>query len=162
MGESTRENNAAPRDRMNSRVIQKGLPQTICAHQDVYKETIILGVMLCHGHKGLGCPVFSCSVMSDSLRPHGLYPTRLPCPWILQARIQEWIAIPSSRGSSRPRDWTQVSHIAGRFLTIWATREDSTKGYKYWLFPPTRDVYLINHQRHWIQQIEGTFHNSEK
>ena len=31
--------------------------------------------------------------------------------------------MPSSRGSSPPRDQTQVSHIAGRFFTIWATRE---------------------------------------
>ena len=36
---------------------------------------------------------------------------------ILQARIQEWVAIPFSRGSSQPRDQTQVSHIAGRFFT---------------------------------------------
>ena len=42
---------------------------------------------------------------------------------ILQARILEWVAMPSSRRSSWPRDQTQVSHIAGRFLTIWATRE---------------------------------------
>ena len=44
---------------------------------------------------------------------------------ILQARILEWVAMLSSRGSSRPRDWTQVSHIAGRFFTIWATRDMS-------------------------------------
>ena len=42
---------------------------------------------------------------------------------ILQARILEWVAIPFSRGSSWPRDQTQVSCIAGRFFTIWATRE---------------------------------------
>ena len=36
---------------------------------------------------------------------------------ILQARILEWVAFPFSRGSSQPRDRTQVSHIAGRFLT---------------------------------------------
>ena len=42
---------------------------------------------------------------------------------ILQARILEWIAIPFSRGSSQPRDQTQASHIAGRFFSIWATRE---------------------------------------
>ena len=41
---------------------------------------------------------------------------------ILQARILEWAAIPFSRGSSQPRDWTCVSCIAG-FFTIWATRE---------------------------------------
>ena len=45
---------------------------------------------------------------------------------ILQARILEILdntAIPFSRGSSWPRDWTQVSHIAGRFFASWATRE---------------------------------------
>ena len=36
---------------------------------------------------------------------------------ILQARILEWVAFPFSRGSSQPRDQTQVSHIAGRFFT---------------------------------------------
>ena len=40
---------------------------------------------------------------------------------IFQARILEWIAISFSRGSSQPRDWTRVSHIAGRCFTIWAT-----------------------------------------
>ena len=55
----------------------------------------------------------SCSVVSNS---HG----------ILQARTLEWAALPFSRGSSQPRDWTQVSHIAGRFFTSWATREAQT------------------------------------
>ena len=36
---------------------------------------------------------------------------------ILRARILEWVAMPSSRGSYEPRDHTKVSHIAGRFLT---------------------------------------------
>ena len=36
---------------------------------------------------------------------------------ILQARILEWVAIPFSRGSSQPRDQTQVSLILGRFFT---------------------------------------------
>ena len=36
---------------------------------------------------------------------------------ILQARILEWVAVPFSRESSQPRDWTQVSHIAGGFFT---------------------------------------------
>ena len=47
--------------------------------------------------------------------------------WISRARILEWGAIPFSRGSSWPRDQTQVSCIAGRFLTIWATREAPQK-----------------------------------
>ena len=36
---------------------------------------------------------------------------------ILKARILEWVAIPASRGSSQPRDQTQVSKIAGGFFT---------------------------------------------
>ena len=42
---------------------------------------------------------------------------------ILQARILEWAAMPSSRVSSQPRDRTQVSHISGRFFASWAARE---------------------------------------
>ena len=38
---------------------------------------------------------------------------------ILQAKILEWVAVSSYRGSSQPRDWTQVSCIAGRFFIIW-------------------------------------------
>ena len=37
---------------------------------------------------------------------------------ILQAKILEWVAMPFSRGSSQPRNQTQVSHIAGRFFNI--------------------------------------------
>ena len=40
---------------------------------------------------------------------------------IFQARVLEWVATSFSGGSSQPRDWTQVSHIAGRHFTIWAT-----------------------------------------
>ena len=53
----------------------------------------------------------SSSALSDSLWP------------VLQARILESVAFPFSRGSSQPRDQTQVSYIAGRFFTSWATRE---------------------------------------
>ena len=98
------------------------------------------------------------SVVSDSLRPHGLYspwnspgqntgvgslsclqgifPTQglkpgLPhCGQILyqlshkgSPRILEWIACPFSSGSSRPRNRTRVSCIAGGFFTNWAIRE---------------------------------------
>ena len=42
---------------------------------------------------------------------------------VIQARILEWVAMPSSRGSSHPRDLTQVSHTVDRFFTILATRE---------------------------------------
>ena len=50
-------------------------------------------------------------------------PPGSPVPGILQARIPDWVAMLSSRGSFQPRDRTQVSRIAGRFFTSWATRE---------------------------------------
>ena len=49
---------------------------------------------------------------------------------ILQARTLEWVAFPFSRGSSWPRDWTQVSLSAGGFLTSWATRDTQNFSYK--------------------------------
>ena len=45
-------------------------------------------------------------------------PPGSPIPGILQARTLEWVAMPFSRGSSQPRDRTQVSHIAGRFFVV--------------------------------------------
>ena len=42
---------------------------------------------------------------------------------ILLAKTLEWVALPFSRGSSQPRDQTQVSHVAGRFFTSCAIRE---------------------------------------
>ena len=42
---------------------------------------------------------------------------------ILQAKLLEWVAFPFSRGSPNQGDQTQVSCIAGRFFTSWATRE---------------------------------------
>ena len=47
---------------------------------------------------------------------------------ILQARILEWVVFPFSRGSSQPRDGTQVSHIAGEFFTSWATGKHMNTG----------------------------------
>ena len=47
---------------------------------------------------------------------------------ILQARILEWVAMPSSRGYSLLRDQTQVSGIVGRFFTVWASREAMNTG----------------------------------
>ena len=46
---------------------------------------------------------------------------------ILQERIVEWVAISFSRGSSWPRDRTQVSRIEGRCFNLWATREALNK-----------------------------------
>ena len=51
---------------------------------------------------------------------------------IFQARILEWVAVPFTRGSSQPRDWTQVSCITGGFFTSWVTREAQ----EYWSGQP--------------------------
>ena len=50
---------------------------------------------------------------------------------ILQVRVLEWVAIPFSRGSSKPRYQTWVSCIAGRFFTDWATGEAPVSNYTY-------------------------------
>ena len=51
------------------------------------------------------------------MQPYERSPQGSSVHGIFQARILEWVAVPSSRASSRPRDWTQVSCIAGRFFT---------------------------------------------
>ena len=65
------------------------------------------------------CDPMDCSLLGSSVRG------------IFQARVLEWIAISFSRGSSRPRNRTRVSRIAGRRFTIWATREAHTHVYMY-------------------------------
>ena len=57
------------------------------------------------------CDPMDCSLLGFSV--HGIF----------QARILEWVAISFSRGSSQPKDRTQVSCIAGRRFILWATRE---------------------------------------
>ena len=61
--------------------------------------------------------VLSHSVMSDSVTPWTIA-HQAPLSGILQTRILQWVAKPSSRGSSQPRDRTQVSPIAGGFFTV--------------------------------------------
>jgi len=56
------------------------------------------------------CDPMDCSLQDFSV--HG----------ILQARVLEWVTISFSRGSSWPRDRTQVSLIGGRHFNLWATR----------------------------------------
>ena len=58
------------------------------------------------------CACFSCSVVSDSLWPHGCNSPGSPVHGILQARILEWVVISSSRGCSQPRDQTLVSCVS--------------------------------------------------
>ena len=69
------------------------------------------------------CVYVSHSVMSDSLRPMNCSPPGSPVRGISQARILEWVAISSSMGSPRPRDWNRVSCIGRWILCHWATWE---------------------------------------
>ena len=74
------------------------------------------------------CLNFSCCLLSSEVTVSQLClilcdPKDCIVSGILQAKILQWVAFPFSRGSSQPRDWTQVSRIAGRFFTSWATRE---------------------------------------
>ena len=85
------------------------------------------------------------SVVSNSLQPYGLQPARLLCPWILHARIREWVTIPFSRGFSPLRGWTLVSCIAGRFFTIWAPRG------AYWYVWKNRTRNKYRHSMLWFQ-----------
>ena len=75
------------------------------------------------------CDPTDCSPPSSSV--HG----------ILQARTPEWVAIPFSRGSSWPRDWSQVSCTAGRFFTVWATREAPSSS--------SLRIKSLNYSREW-------------
>ena len=70
------------------------------------------------------CAVCLVTQSSETLRPQRTVACQEPLSTgTLQARILEWVAMPSSRGSSQPRDWIQVSSIAWRLFTIWVTRK---------------------------------------
>ena len=69
---------------------------------------------------------------------------------ILQSRILESVAFPFSRGSSQPRDRTQISHIAGRFFTSWATRE------AIWLHATAAAAKSLQSCRTLCDPIEGS------
>ena len=82
--------------------------------------------------RGLSIPIISWVITflycAESLRCGRLFatPGGLPAPLsmrIFQAGILEWVAMLSSKGSSWPRDWMQVSRTAGGFFSIWTTRE---------------------------------------
>ena len=62
----------------------------------------------------------SCLTLCD---PMDCSPPGASIHGIFQARVLEWVAISFSRGSSPPRNRTQVSCIIGRRFTVWATRE---------------------------------------
>ena len=87
----------------------------------------LLSALAFYGWKGKVLATQSCSTLSDHT---DCSPPGSSVHGILQARILEWVAIPFSRGSSWPRDWTWVSCIIGRVFTVWVTREAPV--YSWW------------------------------
>ena len=83
------------------------------------KTVTNLRIMKSESEVTQSCPPTLCDPMDCSPPGSSVY-------GVLQARILEWVAISFSRESSRPRDWTQVSHTVDRRFTVWATREVST------------------------------------
>ena len=75
----------------------------------------LIGHMCVHAKSFQLCSIL-CNPMDHSLPGSSVY-------GILQARIPEWVAIPFSRESSKPRDQTRVSCIADKFFIVWATRK---------------------------------------
>ena len=63
---------------------------------------------------------------------------------ILQVRILEWLAIPFSRGSSWPRDWSHISCISGRFFTVRPTKEVPYSIYSCKIFAVFSVLYHIS------------------
>ena len=99
-------------------------PTVTSKHEDIWKVfiAVLKGILISYNWRVAVvvlvtqscvtlCNPMDCSLPGSSV--HG----------ILQVRIVEWVTIPFSRGSSWPRDQTQVSYTAGRFFIIWATRE---------------------------------------
>ena len=102
----------------------KAMIQTCC----LVIISICIFIILTINWFGKWTLVLSHSVVSDSVTSWTVAHQAPLSMAILQAKILEWVFMPSSRWSSQPRDWTEVSRIAGKFLTIWATREAQ----EYW------------------------------
>ena len=109
---------------------RRNLPSTWDIQEPRLTSGSAPGSALCPGLSGsLGKPadpfmraVLSCLVMSNSATWWTIAHQAPLSMEIPQVRTLEWVAMPSCRGSSQPRDRTQVSPIAGGFFTIWATR----------------------------------------
>ena len=111
----------------------------------------------------------SCLILHD---PMDCSPPGSSVHGIPQPRILEWVASPFSRGSSLTRGPTRVSHIAGRFFSIWGIREalqDDSERIKYqnvWGADKTisRDFIAVNVllKDKYLKECSSTFNLSWK
>ena len=92
------------------------------SHRDQWLGGVCVCVCVCVCVKVKILVTQSCLTLWD---PVDYSPPGSSVHGISQARILGWVVIPLSRGSSQSRGQTQVSCLAGRFFTIWATREAS-------------------------------------
>ena len=86
------------------------------------------------------CYALICWIVSDSLRSHGLWSATVTVTFLhgdSPGKNTGVVVMPCSRGSSQPRDRSQVTHIAGEFFTSWAAREASKCTRKDYLYDIT-------------------------
>ena len=116
---------------------------TWCVHISLHVPDAALSLGIQQGARPVRCPPLgsrhsrgrcvcakslqSCPTICD---PMDCSPPGSAVHGILQARILDWIAMPSSRGSFQPRDQSQVFRVAGTFCTIWATRLNLFLGFE--------------------------------
>ena len=97
--------------------------------------------------------------------PMGCSPPGFSAHEIFQTRILEWVSISSSKESSRPRGWTQVSCIAGRLFIVWATREATRKGRQTLIWGYLRSLLFTGDSPklhvEWRRE-QGVFHKVRK
>ena len=94
------------------------------------------------------------------LLTHGLYsPPGSSVHGIFHARILQWVAIYFSRGSSRPKNQPRY-HLAGRFFTYWAMREDQCQG--SWVWSLVGEPGEIPHKMTLCRAYHGDHHPEEE
>ena len=113
---------------------------------------------------------FDCSVVFDSSWPLDCSLPGSSVHGIVQARILEWVAISSCRGSSRPRDWTRVSCVSlviGRFFTSeplgTVTINCFSIGSSFQILAPNLFIFLklsIEQIKDWGSYEEDQFHRT--
>ena len=106
----------------------------LCEMKQISSQDKKVGTFTFWASKRSSCPTWSvmrcalllslvwlCDYMDCARQPMWSPPDTPLSMGILQARILQWVPMPSSRESFQPRNWTQVSCIVGGFFSIWAT-----------------------------------------